>query len=162
MTRRNAFTLVEGILVITLATIITLVVAVYIREGVVSWKTLTGQKDLVLSSRSALARITREIKRIKQNNNILTHTSKECRFIDVDDEQVTFLQSGSNLMRNSDVLLENLQDPCGLQFTYLDKDGNETSTPNDMKIIVCRLIVTKAENRFVLQSAARIRVRRIR
>jgi type II secretory pathway pseudopilin PulG len=162
MNKHRAFTLVEGILVIALAAIITMVIAVYIREGVVSWKSLTGQKDIALSSRAALARVTRELKRIKQNTNILTHTTTECRFLDVNENMVTFSQEGTSLLRNSDILLDDLKDPGGLMFSYLDKDGTETAITNDMRTIRCRLVVQKDENRYVLQSAARVRVRKIR
>lgn len=159
---KKGFTLIEGIVVIVLVAIIALVVAFYIREGLFAWKFLSGQKNIALSTRAAMNRVSRELKRVKKNTNITTHASKEISFLDVSNNTVTFSQEGTALFRNSDILLENLQDPCGLNFTYLDKDGNQTAITNQMRVVRCRLIVVKDENKFVTESAARIRVKRIK
>lgn len=159
---RKGFTIIETIIVLVLVGILSLVFAVYIREGFGAWQFLSGQKRITLSSRAALNRVVKELKRAKQNTNIVTHTSQEVSFLDVENNTVTFSQSGSNLLRDSDVLLKNLQDPGGLNFTYLDKDGNQTAITSDMRVIRCRLTVVKGENKFVLESAARIRVRRVK
>ncbi|MFH1347335.1 MAG: type II secretion system protein [Candidatus Margulisiibacteriota bacterium] len=159
---RKGFTLIETLMVIILVGIISFVFAIYIREGFSAWEFLSGQKSMTLSTRAALNRVVKELKRVKQSTNIITHTSKEVSFIDVDNNVVTFSQSGTNLLRGPDILLKNLRDPCGLQFTYLDKNGNQTAITNDMRVVRCLLTVVKGENKFVVESAARIRVRRIR
>ena len=153
---RRGFTIIETIIVVVLVGILSLFFAVYIREGFGAWQFLSGQKSITLSSRAALNRVVKEL---RQNTEIKTHTSKEVSFLDVDNNVVTFSQSGSNLLRDSDILLQNLQD---LKFTYLDKDGNETAIPSDIRVIRCRLTVVKGENKFVLESAARIRVRKVK
>lgn len=159
---RKGFTIIEMVMVIVVVGIISFVFAIYIREGFSAWEFLSGQKSMAMSTRAAINRVVKELKRVKQSTNILTHTTKEVSFIDVEDNTVTFSQSGSDLLRGSDVLLENLRDPCGLQFTYLDKDGNQTAITSDMRVVRCLLTVVKGDNKFVVESAARIRVRRIR
>ena len=106
--------------------------------------------------------VTCRLRRVRQSTNITTHTTKEITFIDVDSNTVTFSQSGSNLLRGSDILLENLQDPCGLTFTYHNASGAETAIPAQMSFVRCRLIALKGDNRYMLESAARIRVKRIK
>ncbi|MBN2057500.1 MAG: hypothetical protein JW782_01715 [Candidatus Saganbacteria bacterium] len=137
-------------------------IGLYIREIVEAWDVFSGQKTMALSSRAAMNRIVREIKRINQNTNILTHASAEVTFIDVGNNTVTFLQSGTNLMRNSNVLLSDLQNPGGLTFSYLDEDGNPTAITNQMRLVRCRIITVKEENRYVIESAARIRIKRLK
>ena len=159
---RKGFTLIEAVLVIIITLVIALVIAFYIREGFSAWRFLSGQKNLALSTRAAINRVGRELKRVRRNTNITTHTSKEITFIDVYNNIVTFSQEGTSLMRNSDILLDNLQDPCGLNFSYLDGDGNETDITSDMRSVRCRLTVVKDENRFVLETASRIRIKRIK
>ena len=157
---RRGFTIVEAITVIVLLGIISGVFAVYIREGFDAWRFLSGQKNIALSTRASLNRMVRELKRVKENANLTTFTSKEVTFLDVDNDLITFSQNGTDLLRNTDILLDDLQDPCGLFITYLDKDGNETAQKTDIRTIHVRLTVIKGENKFVIESAARIRVRR--
>jgi prepilin-type N-terminal cleavage/methylation domain-containing protein len=159
---KKGFTLIEQVVVLVIVGILALVFAVYIREGIGAWHFLSGQKNITLSSRAALNRVVKELRRIRQNTNITTHTSKEITFIDVENQTVTFSQSGSSLLRGSEVLLDDLQDPCGLNFSYLDDQGNETAITNQMRVVRCRLTVVKGDNKFVLESAARIAVRKIK
>ena len=159
---KKGVTLVEMVLMVILIGLLFFVFSFYIQESFAAWEFLSGQKSMSLSTRSALNRLSKELKRCQQNTNILTHTSQEVRFLDIDSNQVTFFQSGSDLMRNSDVLLDDLQDPGGLLLTYHDKDGNQTAITNQMRFIRCRLTAVKGENKVVLESASRLRVKRLK
>ncbi|MBN2057497.1 MAG: hypothetical protein JW782_01700 [Candidatus Saganbacteria bacterium] len=159
---KKGFTLVEGLIAVILIALLIFVIGLYIREGVAAWGFLGGQKRLILSQRAAMNRLTKELKRARQNTNILTHTTKEVRFLDIENNLVRFYQSGPNLMRDSEVLFGELQDPCGLSLTYHDSDGNETANPSEMAFIRCRMTSQSGDNRFVLESASRLRVRRIK
>ena len=75
-------------------------------------------------------------------------------------ETITFAQKTTTLVRNDDILLDNLQDPCGLAISYLDKNGSQTAVTDEVQVIRVRLISQKDENRFVIESAARIRVKK--
>jgi prepilin-type N-terminal cleavage/methylation domain-containing protein len=159
---KKGFTLVEIVIVIVMMAIVSFFIAVYMREGINAWQYMCGQKNITLSTRAAMNRIVKELKRAKQNTNITTHTTTEITFLDVYNDTITFSQEGTVLYRNSDILLEGLLDPGGLVFTYLDKDGNVTAITNEMRVVRCRLTVVEEENRFILESAARIRVRKIK
>jgi prepilin-type N-terminal cleavage/methylation domain-containing protein len=158
---KKGFTLIEAIVAIVLVVILALVSGIFIREVFHASVSLRGQRSIALSNRTAMSRVVRELKRCKKNTNILTFTAKQISFLDINNNTVTFSQSGSNLLRGSAILLQNLQNPCGLTFTYLDKNGNQTATKANIRIVRCRLTVVKDENRFVTESAARIRVRRV-
>lgn len=158
---KKGFTLIEAITVVVLIGIISSLFAFYIRETFDAWRFISGQKEIALSSRTAINRVVRELKRIKKSVNIYTHAPDEIKFKDVDNNIVTFKQSGTNLLRDSSVLMENLQDPGGLVFTYLNKDGNVTAVPDDMRAIRCKITVDTGENKFAVESAARIRLKQI-
>ena len=158
---KKAFTLIEAILVIMIIFVTSTVIGFYIREGAHAWKYISGQKSLSLASRAALNRVTRELRRAKKNTNITTFTSKEVTFLDADNNTVTFSQSGRSLLLNSDILLSCLQDPCGLKFTYLNRDGNETSNHSQIATIRCRLTGVSDDNKFVIESSARIRIKKL-
>ena len=157
---KRGFTLIEAIVVIVIIGIISFIFALYIREGFDAWRFLSGQKSIALSTRAAVNRMVRDLKRAKKNVNITTRTSKEVTFLDVYDQTITFSQEGTDLLRNSDILLDNLQDPCGLTLSYLDKDGSPTAVTDEVQVIRVRLIDLKDGNRFVIESAARIRVKK--
>jgi prepilin-type N-terminal cleavage/methylation domain-containing protein len=158
---KRGFTLIEAIMVVVLIGIIASLFAFYISEAVDSWGFLTGQKKLAATSRAALYKIVREIKRVDRVGSIVTFASREVSFIDVDGQSVTYSQEGTSLLRNSDILLGNLEDPGGLTFFYLDENGNETSTREAIRAVRVHLSLEGNENRFVIESAARIRSRRL-
>ncbi|MBI5399880.1 hypothetical protein HZB07_04640 [Candidatus Saganbacteria bacterium] len=159
---RKAFTLIEEVMIIVIIGVLAMVFAVYIREGTAAWQFLSTQKNLALSSRAALNRINRELKRVNQNFNITIYSSSEISFIDIDNNVVDFRQSGSQLLRGSQVLLNNLQSPNGLTFQYFNSSGDITADPSQMRVVRCRLAVVDRGNKFALESAAGIRVRRLK
>ncbi len=159
---KPGFTLIEAIIMIVVTALLTFIFAVYIREGFQAWRYQSGQKNMALSTRTALNRIIRELKHINKNESLFSSSNQyEVSFYDVDGNIVTYESSGTNLLRNSEVLLENLQVPDGLSFTYLDENGMSTGNKADIRAIRCRLTAVKDDNKFVLESAAQLRVRGI-
>jgi len=154
---KKGVTLIETIVVIVLIGIISMVFAVYIREGFDAWAFISGQKGLAFETRAALYRTVREIKRINHNLGISTHTAQQITFVDIDNNTVTFSQEGTRLLRNSDILLENLKNPGGLTFSYLDQNGNTAVYRENIYTVRLRLITLKGQNRFVIESAAALR-----
>lgn len=154
---KKGFTLIETIVVIVLVGIISYVLAFYIRESFSAWMFISGQKSIAMSSRKVIYRMVRELKRIDKNTSITTFTSKEVTFLDIDNNTVTFSQEGTALLRNGNILLENLQDPCGLNFIYLEKNGATATINSNIRVICIWLTVIKGENKFVIESAARVR-----
>ncbi|MFH1361094.1 MAG: hypothetical protein ABIH69_00335 [bacterium] len=160
---RKAHTLIESIMVVVLVGIISFVFAIYIQEGFNAWQFISGQKSIAMSSRSALNRMVREIKRCEADS---INAAQPAVFVfndSITDMQVSFLQVGSDLSRGGSILLSDLQNPGGLLFTYLDENGAELPQPipdnNLVRVVKCRLIVVKNDNKFVIESAARIRNR---
>jgi len=160
--KKKGFTLIEAVIAIVITAIIALAIATYIREGIEAWRFLSGQKSLALTSRAAMNRVVKELRRVRRSTNITTWTSQEMTFLDVETQTVTFSQEGTSLLRNGEILLDNLEDPGGLQFSYLDSDGSPAEDSSDIALVRCKLTVVKNDNRFILESAARIRVKRIK
>ena len=158
---RKGFTLVEVIITMSLVAIIASFSALYIREGFSAWLFLGRQKRLVAVGRSALNRVVRELKTCDGTENLVTFEASELSFINIDAESITFSQSGTDLLRGSNVLQRGLQDPGGVSFTYLDKNGNVSAVRDDIRLVRCRLTFVQGGNRFVAESAAGIRNRSI-
>src|SRR3989339_247068 len=152
----QGYTLIEVIISVVIVGIIAGVFAMVVASGMTSWLFMKGQKGMLLDASDALRRMSREMKRIN-GSNILAFTSSQCQFVDLSGNQIDYQQSGSDLMRNNAVLLGNLP-ANGLQFTYLDKNGNAAATAASIKIIQMYLHTQNATNQVRLMSAAGIRV----
>lgn len=163
--KKPGFTLIESIAAVMVMTIIFFVFAAYISAGFESWRFIGGQKGMVLEARAALNRLMREFKLINGSANITVFTTTEVRFKDVDNLTVDISQEGSYLCRgngiSNDSLLDHLQSPGGLVLTYLDTNEAVTNIRDNIAVIRIKITTIKGENRVVLQSAARLRVKTI-
>ena len=151
------FTLVELILVIVTVGIIAAVLTPFISSAVDSWFFTSTEREIVFSARLAMNRMVREIRQIKNTASITTFTSTAFTFQDINDTNINFQQTGSSLERNSYELTGKLQDPGGLEFTYLDSDGNSTETSDDIRMVRIKLILLLGDNSITIQSLARFR-----
>jgi hypothetical protein len=70
--------------------------------------------------------MTQEIRRLRDDQSIDTATSSQFRFFDADDRDIDYSLSGSDLMRNSDILASNVD---SITFTYYDSSGAVLSPP---------------------------------
>jgi prepilin-type N-terminal cleavage/methylation domain-containing protein len=154
---KGGFTLIETIIAIILLGIVALGLASFIFTSMEAWVLISGRDAAVSRARVAMNRMIAELRRVRKPQNLLTTTTSECRFIDLDAEQVDFQQSGSDLLRNSDILAAGLDTPTGLRFTYLDATGEVTATQLNMRSIRVWLSLSAGNQRTTLESSARIR-----
>ncbi len=156
---KKGFTLIELIMAIVIAGVLIGAFSAVINTGINIYLFVGGQKTLMMETRGAIKRMVREIRRTKDTTaaSIVTFTATEYEFKDIDDTTIEYKQVGTNLERNTAVLLEHLQNPGGLEFEYLDASGATTATREDIRAVRITLIVVDGDNRIRLQSSARIR-----
>lgn len=154
---KKGFTLIETIVTTTLLAIIALGIGSFIITSLQAWVFMSGRESAVGRTRSAMNRMTAELRRIKKPQNILVSENSECQFIDLDVNIVDFKQSGTNLLRDNDILATGLASPEGLRFTYLDSTGEATSTDLNVRSIRVWLSLTSGTQTTTLESSARIR-----
>jgi prepilin-type N-terminal cleavage/methylation domain-containing protein len=155
--RKKGFTLIESVMAIVLIGIISLVFSAYINESFRAWVFMGQEKQATFQSEAAVTRIIKEIKRIQHNTAITTWTSTTLTFTNLDAITITFTQTGTNLMMNSDVLMQNLANPGGLAFTYLKADGATAAAVNEVSLIKVRLKALINGRTYVNESAAYFR-----
>lgn len=93
----------------------------------------TDRVDLEESASLALSRMSREIRRLRDDESIITANAGTFSFIDIDGTQIRYRQVGNSLMRRegtgSDSSLADHVQTGGLSFAYYDDDGNLIASP---------------------------------
>ncbi len=98
-----------------------------ILETADAWSFASRFQDYaVQSSLVAMGRMSREIRRLRNDVSITTASSDTFSFTDTQNNAITYSRSGNALMRNTDILANNV---TGLNFTYYDDAGATLSTP---------------------------------
>jgi len=154
---RRGYTLVEAIMVIMILAIIGFGFGNFIVTSMQSAVFISGRETVTNTARSAMNRMVAELMRINRPQNIIIAATSECQFSDLDSSMIDFKQSGTSLLRNSDILATGLGSPEGLRFTYLDANGAETSVKLNMRSVRVWLYLASGGRVATLESSARIR-----
>jgi len=156
--QRQGFTLIEIIIVIILTGLITLVFSQVVVGGMKAWLFLKGQKQLSMETDTALRRITREIRSAPNHDAaIITYNATQCAFVDGSGNTVNYSQSGTDLLRNNEVMLKNLSSTDGLRFAYLNATGEAATSKNQIYSVVITLKTEQGTGRSTLRSTAGLR-----
>ena len=138
--------------------IISVVASMYIVQVFNSWIFINTQKTMGSSDRLAIYRMVREIRMTNTTANILTFTAGTYSFKDPANNTITYTQTGTNLMRNTDILAGDLVNPGGLTFTYLDSTGAVTAVQSSISVVKVDIIGQRGINKFTIESAGRLRL----
>jgi type II secretory pathway pseudopilin PulG len=158
MKSSKGLTLVEAIVVVTLMAIITFGIGIYITTSMQAWILISGRDAAVTTARTAMNRMVSELRCIRE---IQSFEASKCDFIDIDMNNIVFMQSGSNLLRtflgSSNILATGLSLTEGLRFTYLDATGEVTAVKENIRSIRIKLYLSSGAQYTTLESSARIR-----
>lgn len=141
MKKRQGFTLIEIIIVMVLIGILGGAISPFIynlSKIIILEYSLGGVNT---QARVAMERMSRELRVIRSNTSAdLTAATDAISSTTINGDTIGFSLSGSNLMRNSQILASNVSD---LTFTYYDSSGATTATVTDMKFIRIDLTLTQ-------------------
>lgn len=151
--RKRGFTLIELIIVIVLVAILATIGAALMLELGDSFAYSIERRNLSSGADTALKRMEREMRRLKNDTSVITANSSTYRFVDIDNNTMQFALSGSNLERydgaNTDVLAAGV---FSFSFTYLDHNLNAIALPQvnpartDIKFIQVDMTIGSASN----------------
>jgi prepilin-type N-terminal cleavage/methylation domain-containing protein len=154
---QKGFTLIEILIVIVVMSILFGIGAKMISTTIYSWNIITLRKDMLLSSRMGMNRMVREIRLADTSKINIIYNPTDFQFTDIYNKFIRFRLDGTTLRRNSHILVDNLQNGNGLQFTYLDSNGNQAATASQIRRVRIRLNLQKGGQTLTFQSEARIR-----
>lgn len=135
----SGFSLLELIIVLTLSSIIAIVTSRIIYSQMDSVNTSMNGINASTQARVALERMARDLRNVASSASLLsTSTANKIDFVDSSGNSISYSLSGSTLLRNSDVLADNIQ---SLTFNYYDKSGTIINPPPTTSTVYIKMTV---------------------
>jgi len=149
---KEGFTLIEIVLVLVIIAVLAGILIEPFRLGVKSYIGIQTRADLTSQAREATVRIVRELRNIRKKADIPPTSNIVCdivgdeatvsriRFLDVQNDDIKFYLSGSNVQRmDMDTSTDNIliDQVSSLQFRYFDKDNAELTPSPQLSEAQC-------------------------
>jgi len=126
--RKSGVTLIELVMVVVAVGVIVGVATMYIKEVVDLFSFMSFRTELVSDARLSLARMSREIRQVKNATAIQAADIGRFQFTDINDQAIDYYLSGESLMRNADILAAGVRT---LSFGYYNATGTVLAVPVD-------------------------------
>jgi len=139
MNKQRGFTLIELVLVILLISILAAVGSRMLAQGLNSFLNEQNVINAYWQGQLAIERMAREIRYVRSAVDILTNTSTEFQFVDIYGNTIDYKKSGTNLVRNTEVLASGVNT---LTFSYQDKNGNTVAGTTNVHYVGITLNMT--------------------
>lgn len=152
----EGFTLIEILVTLIAMTILFGVGAQVLNTTMLSWNIVTLRKGMLYNSRLGMTRMLHDI-RHADITKITTFDPTHFVFTDVNNKTNDFEQVGINLLKNGNILAGSLKSANGVQFTYLDPNGNAASISTAICRVKIRLNIQKGDQALSFDSETRIR-----
>lgn len=128
----RGFTAVELVLSIAILGVLGLALGPGLSNAVQSYGLISTRRMGVAETRAAMERIVREIRLIPGRSQVSQITASSFRFEYPAGTSIMYSLSGTNLMRNSNVLLANVS---VLTFTGYTETGGTTTNENNIRSV---------------------------
>lgn len=127
---KKAYTLIELIIVITLVGAFTLGASSFLWHVVEHFKIVVYRYSVSTQGKMAMDSVVREIREVDVDDSwdvlISSATAQSISFTHVDGENITYQLSGTELLRNTSTVCENV---TNFQFDYRDEDNGVLTPP---------------------------------
>ena len=125
-TNQAGYSLLEMITVIVLIGIVAGVMSKMFLWGVDIFNFVSARKDMLQSSRISMEILVKDLRSIKSANDIVSASSSQINFYDIDSEQIIYNFSGNTLYRNANPMVVGLS---SFQFSYQNASGGSLGSP---------------------------------
>jgi len=159
-TSKRGFTLIELVITMVLIGIVAFIVADAMSTGFKTYFTTDNRKEALDQARIAMERMTREIRNLRSSADIGTANANQFCFVNTDGTRVSFLYSGTTIVRDEPVACPSAAGAPVLannitvfSFTYLQTDGStDPAPPTNTKRIRIAITSTLSNEQVQLQS----------
>jgi prepilin-type N-terminal cleavage/methylation domain-containing protein len=124
--REKGLTLIEMVMTIVIVGILAGGGMFYIRQVIDLWSFVTFRNEVVYQGRTALARMSRDIRQISNNTSVFYANSTRFRFAGINNASVDYYLSNTDLMRNNDALASGVRN---LTLTYYNLTNQPIANP---------------------------------
>ncbi len=120
------YSLLELITVIVLIGIIAGVLSKMFIWGIDIFDFVSDRKDVLQSSRISMEILVKDLRSIKSAADIVSASSSQFDFYNIDDEEIVYSYSSNTLYRNANPMVVGLS---SFQFTYQNASGGSLGSP---------------------------------
>lgn len=154
---KRGFTLVEFVLAIAMIGILGAVLGPGLGRAIRGYNIVQARRATLAQARAAIDRIVHEIRLIQGANAILNiSSSSSFQFEYPNNNAITYSLSGGNLMRNSDILADNVP---SLNFQYFRGSGATTTTPSQVRRVRIQFAINAPNSQGGLTLATHVYLR---
>ena len=148
---RAGYTLVEMVVVVVLLGILGLFLATSLDAASRAYVDLRSRSANVSDAHQSFELMSREIQEIRTATaaDIPTWTSSALAFTDINATAVTYVFSGTTLTRNSQTLLDRLQD---FSFSYEKADGTAATAVTEIWLVTVNATLVRANRTLPLRT----------
>lgn len=122
---KKGFTIIELVITMVLIGIIAYIVATALSTGIKGYFITDYRKEALDQARIAMERMTREIRNLRDSDDVATGTSSTFSFTDISGANINFTWSSPNITRNGTTLATNI---TSFSFSYSRADGTPSAT----------------------------------
>ncbi len=140
--KNQGFTLIEVVITIVILSIIAALGGKILQAGFNAYLTNQYTTTANAQARLALERMTRDIHAINSPSSITTATSSQLVFRDIYGNSVTYALSGTQLLRNSQVLADYVG---SFSLAYLNSSGATTASTSAIRYVTVSLNITDSD-----------------
>jgi prepilin-type N-terminal cleavage/methylation domain-containing protein len=124
--RARGVTLIELVLVIAMVGALAAVSSMYIKEIFNLWNFASFRNELLVPARISMIRMGREMRQVANETSVFTATANRFRFNDSSSVTIDYSLSGTNLMRNTKILAQGVNN---FTLAYFDKNNQPLPSP---------------------------------
>lgn len=154
--RRNGFTLIEMVVVITITSVLAGFIGSALRYTTLNYQTGSAINRLATKANIALNNLTREI---KSAHELTAISGNSISFVNQSGQSISYQLQSQSLMRQEDggSFYPMTNEVNTLTFTYYDNTGSTTATASSVVFFTCQLGLSDDVHSYSLITATEIR-----
>jgi prepilin-type N-terminal cleavage/methylation domain-containing protein len=154
--KHRAFTIIELILTIAILGVLAGGIGPGVSAAINTYDRILNRRQMLAEAEAGMERMVREIRLIPGSSQVTSAATTSFQFQYPTGTSITYSLSGTNLSRNSDILLANIS---SLAFTYYTQAGATTTTAASVRSVGIQFTMTSSGSTPSLTLSTRVFIR---